>query len=138
MRNLGYCVQVQEPPISLIDHLENILEHAESEVQSAIDTGTVETSKPSCFKHMRACIGMVYSNATALCAAFGLPTTPNYAKKLDDITARVLNLYNPENVPRIAEELEKSNAHYLPHLQKRMRVRCDPLSLMHSYNHALS
>lgn len=88
-----------------------------------MDTGTIETSKPSCFKHMRACIGMVYSNATALCAAFGLPTTPNYAKKLDDITSRTLNLYNPDNVPRIAEELERTNAPWLAHLQKRMGVR---------------
>lgn len=116
-------MQVQEPPISLIEHLESILEHAESEVHAAVDTGNIESSKPSCFKHMRACIGMVYSNATALCAAFGLPTTPNYAKKLDDITSRTLNLYNPENVPRIAEELERTNAPWLAHLQKRMAVR---------------
>ena len=95
-------MQVQEPPISLIEHLESILEHAESEVHVAVDTGAIETAKPSCFKHMRACIGMVYSNATALCAAFGLPTTPNYAKKLDDITTRTLNLYNPDNVPRLS------------------------------------
>ena len=66
---------------------------------------------------------MVYSNATALCAAFGLPTTPNYAKKLDDITTRTLNLYNPDNVPRIAEELERTNAPWLANLQKRMGVR---------------
>lgn len=38
---------------------------------------------------------MVYGNATALCAAFGLPSTPRYAENLDNVTTRILELYSP-------------------------------------------
>lgn len=109
-------------PISLIEHLEGLLEHAEAEVRNAVDSRQLEGGKPTFFKPMRACIAMVYGNATALCAAFGLPNSTNYAKKLDVVTSRILNLYNPETVEAIAETAGCSQAPWMQMLLKRMQV----------------
>lgn len=65
---------------------------------------------------------MVYGNATALCAAFGLPNSTNYAKKLDVVTTRVLNLYNHETVEAIAEAAGCAQAPWMQMLPKRMQV----------------
>ena len=85
-------VQVQEKPASLMEHLETVLAHAEAEVREIVSANMCIT-KPQCLKPMRACINMVYGNATALCAAFGLPNAPSYASNLDSVTTRILDLY---------------------------------------------
>lgn len=105
--------------------MEGLLEHAEAEVRNAIENRQLEGGKPGCFKPMRACIAMVYGNATALCAAFGLPNSTNYAKKLDVITTRVLNLYKPESVEAIAEAAGCASAPSLQMHLKRMQVSFD-------------
>lgn len=98
------------------------MEHAEAEVRNAVDNRQLEGGKPTFFKPMRACIAMVYGNATALCAAFGLPNSTNYAKKLDVVTTRVLNLYNHETVEAIAEAAGCAQAPWMQMLPKRMQV----------------
>jgi hypothetical protein len=92
-------LQVMEPPASLMEHLEGVLRHAEAEVREIVAKGN-DPSRPTCFKPMRACINMVYGNATALCAAFGLPSTPQYAENLDNVTTRILELYSPNEVSK--------------------------------------
>lgn len=91
-------------------------------MRNAVDNRQLEGGKPTFFKPMRACIAMVYGNATALCAAFGLPNSVNYAKKLDVVTTRVLNLYNHETVEAIAEGAGCAQAPWMQMLLKRMQV----------------
>lgn len=93
-----------------MEHLESVLGHAETEIREIIATGA-DVSRPPCLKPMRACINMVYGNATALCAAFGLPSTPSYAENLDTVTTRILDLYSPDLVgKRVGGSLEKAAA----------------------------
>lgn len=119
------AAQAPEASVSLIDHLRGMLEHAEAEVREAIELGKLESARPTCFKPMRACINMVYGNATALCAAFGLPQGAAWATHLDEVTMRVLDLYSPAKVDAAAREPgdTRSGKAWAAPLAKRMKAR---------------
>ena len=124
-REAGRAVQVVEPPASLMEHLESVLGHAETEIRDILAGGSIEVSRPPCLKPMRACINMVYGNATALCAAFGLPSTPSYAENLNTVTTRILDLYSPDLVgKRVGGSTEKAVAFKQSMEVRRCRCRC--------------